>query len=106
MISLARLVLDRAEAGKPPTRAELEAVPASQYEIYFEELSRICPSRMALGIPRRPANALNVEIGQPMNRCKERSPDGRGAIWLLSGGSPLAYGLCACAGCPRTRGAK
>lgn len=41
-----------------------------------------CPYRVVPDAERRPANALNVEIG-----------------WLLSGGSPLVFGPCsrACA---------
>ncbi len=67
----------------------------------FGEYSAACPDRIALGVERRPANALNVEIMEPMPRCKQQSPDGRGSIWLLSGGSPLAYGRCCRSGCPR-----
>ena len=53
-----------------------------------------CPHRMELDVERRPANALNIEIGTPVPRCKLKSPDGRGMIWILSGGSRLAYGVC------------
>lgn len=44
---------------------------------------------------RRPANALNVETGFfPAKRCLLKSPDGRGLVWYLSGGSLFAYGQC------------
>lgn len=65
-----------------------------------------CPSRIALPIARRPANALNIEIGAPMARCRLRTPaewgevDPRGARWLGSGGSPLVLGTCCAARCP------
>jgi hypothetical protein len=67
---------------------------------------KLCPDRMELGVPARPANALNVEIGQPLTRCRLKTPehwghtDPRGARWLLSGGSPLVLGLCS-SNCPR-----
>ena len=66
----------------------------------FGEYSAGCPDRIDLGVERRPANALNVEIGQPMPRCQQQSPDGRGLAWLWSGGSPLAYGQCCRSACP------
>lgn len=100
MISMAQLILDRAEAGLD-VRAAFEALPGFQLQLRFDELSPLCPWRVALGVPRRPANALNVEVGQPAPRCRLRCPDGRGDAWLLSGGSPLAYGYCSIRGCPR-----
>lgn len=60
-----------------------------------------CPHRRELPTPRRPANALNVECGTPQDRCMLRSPDGRGDVWALSGGSLLAYGYCTQNSCPR-----
>jgi hypothetical protein len=59
-----------------------------------------CPYRIALGVERRPANALNLEIGTPIPRCTRKLPDhwfgaGRSALrWLGSGGSPLVFGYC------------
>jgi hypothetical protein len=73
------------------------------FDTHFAELCERCPSARFPELPRRPGNALNIEIGQPMTRCLERSPDGRGLIWLLSGGSLLAYGICCRSGCPRTK---
>lgn len=105
MISIASLVLYRAECGMPPTRDEIGQVPPGQFALYFSELSAICPDRREQSVRRRPANALNVEIGAPLPRCLLRSPDGRGLAWLASGGDVLAYGICDPAACPRTRGA-
>lgn len=68
-----------------------------------------CCDLITLGVPRRPANALNLEIGQPLDRCRLRTPaawadvDPRGARWLLSGGSPLVLGLCTPNSCPKSR---
>ena len=100
MISLARLTLDRAEAGLDVS-SELAAVPAAQWDVYFPELLRVCPDRREMGVERRPANALNLEIGAPQARCLQRAPDGRGLAWLWSGGELLAYGCCDRGGCPR-----
>jgi hypothetical protein len=67
-----------------------------------------CGSRQTLSPERRPANALNVEIGTPQPRCTLQPPDGRGVTkdgstldYLRSGGSILAYGLCTSAACPK-----
>jgi hypothetical protein len=43
---------------------------------------------------RRNGTRLCVEFTSTSARCTLKSPDGRGALWLLSGGSPLAYGRC------------
>lgn len=59
-----------------------------------------CPDRRQPDLERRPVNGLNVEIGTPLARCMRQSPDGRGAVWVLSGGSILAYGVCCRASCP------
>ena len=67
----------------------------------FGEYSEGCPDKLGIPIERRPANALCVEYMEPAPRCKQQSPDGRGSIWLLSGGSPLAYGRCCRSACPR-----
>lgn len=73
----------------------------------FERFARACPERVELEVPRRPANALNVEVGAPRARCRLKPPeawngaDPRAARWLLSGGSPLVLGTCLCTKCPR-----
>ena len=102
MISLAQLIVDRAAQNLSTTDA-FEALPAFQMRVRFDDLCALCPSRIELEVERRPANALNVEIGTPVPRCRLRSPDGRGSAWLLSGGSPLAYGVCSARECPRAK---
>ena len=65
-----------------------------------------CKNLIAPELLRRRANALNVEVGQPVPRCRLKTPehwgdaDPRAARWLLSGGSPLVLGLCTPNGCP------
>jgi hypothetical protein len=65
-----------------------------------------CRERVSLPLLPRPANALNVEIGQPLDRCRLKTPehwgeaDPRGARWLLSGGSALVLGTCEARACP------
>ena len=99
-MSLASLVIARADAGQM-TEAEFVSVPPFQFKIYFAELSAICPSLVKMGVERRRANALNIEIGAPLSRCSEQSPDGRGIAWVLSGGTYLSYGVCGSRTCPR-----
>lgn len=101
MISRAHLVVVRADAGKPPSIEDLDAVPSGQWSDWFTELAPLCHDRINLGVEPRPGNALNIEIGAPLPRCKRQSPDGRGLAWLHSGGSPLAYGTCSRGACPR-----
>lgn len=72
----------------------------------FEAGAESCPQRIVMGVERRPGNALNVEIGAPMPRCRCRTPDDWGGAdprarrWLASGGTPLMLGLCSAAACP------
>ncbi len=105
MISIAALVLDRAAAGLP---FDLDTIPAFQREVYADELAPLfaardaapCRDLIKLGVPARPANALNVEVGTPVPRCRLRTPahwngvDPRASRWLLSGGSALVLGHC------------
>lgn len=69
-----------------------------------------CPQRIALPVPRRPGNALNVEIGSPVPRCRCRTPeswggfDPRAVRWLNSGGSALVLGPCSAEACPLPAG--
>jgi len=64
-----------------------------------------CPHLITPELPRRPGNALNIEVGSPLARCKLKLPshwpkDGPGAArWLMSGGSPLVFGPCCPTGC-------
>lgn len=67
-----------------------------------------CDRRVLPRFERRPGNALNIEIGSPSVRCKDRVPDHwpegmSSARWLLSGGSPLVLGTCSPGACPRRR---
>jgi hypothetical protein len=96
--------MDRHPNATQPQRFRLYGdIQPIEFGDHFDELSELCPSRRDIGTPMRKANALNIEVGQPMPRCMDRSPDGRGAIYHLSGGSLLAYGKCCASGCPRTK---
>lgn len=73
----------------------------------WKDFQTACTSCYRLPLERRPANALCVEIGSPLDRCLLQPPDGRGVTrdggtldWLRSGGSALAYGVCCLASCP------
>jgi hypothetical protein len=69
----------------------------------FTKYCEGCPNRIAPDVERRPGNALNVEIGTPVPRCKLRAParhKGMEVRWLLSGGSPLIFGACNRSACP------
>ena len=105
MISAAHATVLRAEAGVS-TPQDFDDVPSWQFSVWFSDLAPHCPDRFAPSLERRPANALNVEIGTPLLRCLQRSPDGRGLAWKASGGSVLAYGVCGGAQCPRSGGGK
>lgn len=64
-----------------------------------------CRSRIVPTLERRPANALNVEIGQPVARCLNRKPEHWPASvsalrWIGSGGGALVFGHCSWAHCP------
>lgn len=85
--------------------ADVDAIPPWQWDIWFDDLAPICPSRVAVVPGRdfnRQRNALRME-NTPSDeaRCSQLSPDGRGLAWLMSGGSPFAYGKCLCRSCPR-----
>lgn len=63
-----------------------------------------CGARLVLALARRPGNALNVEIGQPIDRCLNKRPSNwpsemTGIRWLASGGDRLIFGPC-CEPCP------
>ncbi len=65
-----------------------------------------CPKLIAPELLRRPANALNVEVGQAVPRCRLKTPehwgdaDPEATRWLRSGGSPLVLGPCTPNACP------
>lgn len=72
---------------------------------FFGNYAATCPHRIELEVPRRRANALNIEVGTPLPRCArrlpERWPEGSSAVrWLWSGGSALVFSHCGYAGCP------
>jgi hypothetical protein len=71
-------------------------------------MSESCPHLIELETPRRPGNALNVEVGTPAPRCLLRIPahwrEGASALrWIGSGGSPLVFGRCRPGRCPRKK---
>lgn len=72
------------------------------------EIHSSCACRIEIAMPRRPANALCIEIMEPMPHCTSKIPahwTGRGASalrWLASGGSPLVLGRCS-PNCPRVK---
>jgi hypothetical protein len=62
-----------------------------------------CGQLVSEPLIRRPGNALNVEIGAPLPRCRLKMPSHWSAIggpgasslrWLGSGGSPFVFGPC------------
>ena len=65
-----------------------------------------CERRRELDLPRRPANALNVEaIGPRFSRCTLKTPPNwpKGATatrWVMSGGGLEVFGICSSA-CPK-----
>jgi hypothetical protein len=69
-----------------------------------------CSKLIQPELPRRPANALCIEIGEPLARCRMKTPkhwgdfDQGATRWLLSGGSPLVLGPCTPNACPLRRG--
>jgi len=68
-----------------------------------------CGSRVSGPLLRRPANALNIEVGAPLDRCLNKLPShwkgsGRSALrWRASGGGPEVFGLCTPNACPVRR---
>jgi hypothetical protein len=73
----------------------------------FQDFAATCKSRLVSHIERRPGNALNIEIGQAIDRCALKRPahwpESMGALrWLSSGGSCLVFGNCSC-DCPGMR---
>ena len=74
-------------------------VPRIQIEAWWEDFAPICHQRLSFSTPRG-VSALNTEPQKPADRCKYKSPDGRGLAWLNSGGSGLTYGRCCKVGCP------
>lgn len=63
-----------------------------------------CDQLLETALERRPANALNIEIGTALARCKMKPPEHWPTVkssrispttrWLMSGGSALVFGSC------------
>lgn len=71
----------------------------------MSDLPATCPYRVEVALTPRPVNGLNVEIGQPIDRCTMRPPEHWPATasvlrWLGSGGSALVLGACSALHCP------
>ena len=95
MISLAAMTEDLFLAGKTDEAwDQLQRVPRYQLEIWWDVFEPYCRFRLQAGIPPRPVNGLNVEIGSPLPRCSNLDPDGLGLRYFLSGGAISAYGIC------------
>lgn len=65
----------------------------------FSVVRESCGSRVQPELERRPANALNVEIGQPQARCLNKRPkhwpESMSSLrWIASGGEALVFGCC------------
>lgn len=65
----------------------------------FSVVRESCGSRVQTELQRRPSNALNLEIGQPMARCMNKRPDhwpeSMSALrWIGSGGGAFVLGPC------------
>jgi hypothetical protein len=86
--------------------ALMRSVPLFQLEAYWEEVQRMCDQRRESKVAPRPVNGFNVETSKAADRCLSQSPDGRGLIYLQSGGSLLAYGVCCSSKCPILKNAR
>ena len=83
----------------------VETYKVTPKPVDFTETQATCQSRVEIAPLRRPANALNIEIGTPMARCMNKRPshwtEKMTAIrWLASGGEALVLGVCS-RNCPR-----
>lgn len=71
-----------------------------------DRINEKCQYRIELELPRRPANALNIEIATPFPRCTLKPPahwpEGMVLRWLASGGEALVLGKCT-RNCPLDR---
>lgn len=108
MISAVGLALHHYDNGQAAAAQQvLESMTPGgrwQIDLNFAEVSDICQHRISPDTSRRNGNRICVEAGySALNRCMKQSPDGRGAVWLLSGGDALAYGICCPINCPLAR---
>lgn len=76
----------------------LHQVPPHQWALpggHWQDLSKHCPNRVEFKQSEpRFMNRLGFYRMTPLPRCLFRSPDGRGLLWLKSGGPLESYGLC------------
>jgi hypothetical protein len=100
-MTLAQIVIDATTMARSVAPHTWDAIPSDQWEIYWDDLHSICPSRLTPNKVKQ-RNALRIEIlPDDGPRCSRRSPDGRGSLWFLSGGDSLSYGRCELQRCPR-----
>ncbi len=100
-MTLAQLVIDACASGRSVEPRTWESVPPVQWDIYWHDISPLCPSRLVPDKVKQ-RNALRIELlPDDGPRCSRMSPDGRGLTWFMSGGSTLAYGKCERRTCPR-----
>lgn len=106
MISLARLALDQWDKGDKSGANEMfDRLPRFQLEIYFDDVSARCASRVQAESHQRPCNGLNVEHFGGSHHCLNRKPghwpeSATAMRWIKSGGSVLVFGECCLTGCP------
>ena len=111
MISAIGVYCDLVDAGKREfaEREWLSHIPDWQVRAAFADFAPRCPDRITIPDTYRNPSALHIDPPSPTPRCRLRTPedwgdaDHRAARWLLSGGSPLVLGECACRWCPRAR---
>lgn len=89
---------------QPDIAKLLRQVPPAQWSgEHWAELSKLCPNRIEIRDEPRFMNRLGFYRIQPLPRCLFRSPDGRGLMWLKSGGDVESYGVCEKRHCARTQ---
>ena len=83
---------------KSDTGAAADAATSTTKHTRATRAAGPCRSRISFDVSRRPANALNVEIGTPLPRCISKTPAHwrgmSGIRWLASGGDALVFGPC------------
>lgn len=108
MPSYCWIALEHLDAGDKRSFQQMidEMPPGARWQLeagYFDEISRHCAHRIQDVQSRRPGNVMTFEGSWNSPRCLRQSPDGRGAIYWLSGGDAVAYGRCCLANCPLGR---
>ena len=104
MITAIGLALDNHSSGNQAAAQQvldtLDTGARWQVDLRFSEVEAICVHRVTVEQEPRNGNRMAIETWPVMPRCMRQSPDGRGAAWILSGGSPLVYGRCCLSECP------